>query len=106
MRDNSAFMAVQNMNCVQAIESRFPGLIEKVRTVIQDSENALEGNEEGSESFLWEHTMHVTSIAYRLAQEEGIDPYIPIVAALFHDIGKFTGGRYHRDETIEEEESA
>jgi putative nucleotidyltransferase with HDIG domain len=99
-------MAVQKMNCVQAIESRYPGLIEKVRTVIQDSENALEGNEEGSESFLWEHTMHVTSIAYRLAQEEGIDPYIPIVAALFHDIGKFTGGRYHRDETIEEEESA
>ncbi|MBN2321659.1 MAG: HD domain-containing protein [Acidobacteria bacterium] len=99
-------MAVEKMNCVQAIESRFPGLIEKVRAVILDSENALEGHDGGSESFLWEHTMHVTSIAYRLAQEEGLDPHIPIVAALFHDIGKFTGGRYHRDEIIEEEESA
>jgi putative nucleotidyltransferase with HDIG domain len=105
-RDNFAFMAVEKMNCIQAIEQRYPGLIEKVRTVIQDSENALEGNDDGTESFLWEHTMHVTSIAYRLAQEEGIDPYISTVAALFHDIGKFTGGRYHRDETIEEEESA
>ena len=105
-RDNFAFMTGQKMNCVQVIESRFPGLIDKVRTVIQDSENALEGHDGSSESFLWEHTMHVTSIAYRLAQEEGLDPSVPIVAALFHDIGKFTGGRYHRDEIIEEEESA
>lgn len=78
----------------------------KVRKVIQASENALEGNDGGTESFLWEHTMHVTSIAYRLALDEGLDPHIPTVAALFHDIGKFTGGRYHRDEIIEEEESA
>lgn len=108
-RDNFALMAVykiQKMNCAQAIESRFPGLMEKVRTIIQDSENELEGGDGSSESFLWEHTMHVTAIAYRLALDEGLDPYVPIVAALFHDIGKFTGGRYHRDEIIEEEESA
>ena len=105
-RDNSALMAVQKINCVQTIESRFPGLIDKVREIIQKSENALEGSDGSSESFLWEHTMHVTSIAYRLALAEGLDPHIPVVAALFHDVGKFTGGRYHRDEIIEEEESA
>lgn len=105
-RDNFGLMAIQKINCVQAIDSRFPGLIQKVRKVIQDSENALEGGDGSMESFLWEHTMHVTSITYRLAQEEGISPYVPTVAALFHDIGKFTGGRYHRDEVIEEEESA
>ena len=105
-RDNSALMAVKKINCAKAIEFRFPGLMGKVRDVIRDSENALEGSKGNSESFLWEHTLHVTSIAYRLAQDEGIDPLIPAVAALFHDIGKFTGGRYHRDEIIEEEESA
>ena len=105
-RDNFALMAVEKINCVQAIESRFPGLMDKVKNIIQDSENALEGGDGSMESFLWEHTMHVTSITYRLAQEEGLDPHIPAVAALFHDIGKFTGGRYHRDEVIEEEESA
>jgi len=105
-RDNFALMAIQKMNCVQAIELQLPGLMQKVQKVIQDSENALEGGDGSMESFLWEHTMHVTSITYRLAQEEGLDPYIPTVAALFHDIGKFTGGRYHRDEIIEEEESA
>ena len=29
-----------------------------------------------------------------------------MIAALFHDAGKFSGGKYHSDETIEEEESA
>jgi HD superfamily phosphodiesterase len=105
-RDNFPLMAIREANCIQAIESRFPGLCEKVREVIQASENALEGGDGSMESFLWEHTMHVTSITFRLAQEEGIDPYIPTVAALFHDIGKFSGGQYHKDETIEEEESA
>jgi HD superfamily phosphodiesterase len=105
-RDNFALMAVQKINCVQAIESRFPGLMQKVQKAIQESESAFEGSGGDVESFLWEHTMHVTSITYRLAQEEGLDPYIPAIAALFHDIGKFIGGRYHRDEIIEEEESA
>jgi putative nucleotidyltransferase with HDIG domain len=106
-RDNFALMAVKKkINVAQAIESRFPGLMAKVREVIQDSEKAYDGSNAGSESFLWEHTQHVTAIAYRLALEEGYDPHITAVAALFHDIGKFTGGRYHRDETVEEEESA
>jgi len=99
-------MAVQKTNFIQEIESRFPGLTGKVRGIIQDSENELEGGDGNMESFLWEHTMHVTSISYHLALEEGLDPRVPTVAALFHDVGKFIGGRYHRDEIIEEEESA
>ena len=50
--------------------------------------------------------MHVASIANRLAQAEGMDPMIPVIAALFHDAGKFAEGHYHSDGTIEEEESA
>jgi HD superfamily phosphodiesterase/predicted RNA-binding Zn-ribbon protein involved in translation (DUF1610 family) len=59
-----------------------------------------------AESFLWEHTLHAASITYQLAQAENLDPLIPVVAALFHDAGKFAGGKYHSDETAEEEESA
>jgi HD superfamily phosphodiesterase len=99
-------MAVQEFNAESMIESRFPGLIASVRKIIQDSENAYECGDGHSESQLWEHTVHVTSIAYRLSCAEGLDPLIPSIAALFHDAGKFSEGRYHKDETIEEEESA
>jgi HD superfamily phosphodiesterase len=88
------------------VESRFPGLIDKVREFIQESESKHEGRENSSESFLWEHTLHATLIAFQLAEAEGMDPLIPVVAALFHDAGKFAGGRYHSDEIAEEEESA
>jgi HD superfamily phosphodiesterase len=105
-RDNFALMAAQEFNSESIIESRFPGLIADVRKIIQDSENAYEGGDGSSESHLWEHTVHVTSIACQLACAEHIDPLIPSIAALFHDAGKFAGGRYHHEDTIEEEQSA
>ncbi len=89
------------------IESRFPGLIEKIRRVIQESENRYEGRKGSSDSYLWEHSQHAASIAFQLAQAGKIEPIIPVVAALFHDAGKFAGGKYHSDDdTVEEEESA
>jgi HD superfamily phosphodiesterase len=99
-------MAVQKSNSESMIESRFPGLIADVRKIIQDSENSFEGGDGRSESHLWEHTVHVTSIACQLACAERLDPLIPSIAALFHDTGKFAGGQYHQEDTIEEEQSA
>jgi HD superfamily phosphodiesterase len=99
-------MTPQPLDFPGIVESRFPGLIDKVREVIEKSESKHEGRERSSESFLWEHTMHTTLIAFQLAQAEGLDPLIPVIAALFHDAGKFAGGHYHSDETAEEEESA
>ena len=105
-RDNAAFMARQKSDYFSVVESRFPGLIDRIREIIQESESKHEGHENSTESFLWEHTLHATLIAFQLAQAEGMDPLIPVVAALFHDAGKFAGGLYHSDETAEEEESA
>jgi HD superfamily phosphodiesterase/predicted RNA-binding Zn-ribbon protein involved in translation (DUF1610 family) len=99
-------MTMQAFDYPSVVESRFPGLIDKLREIIQESENQHEGRNGHSESFLWEHTLHAASIAYQLAQSENLDPLIPVVAALFHDAGKFAGGKYHSDETVEEEESA
>jgi putative nucleotidyltransferase with HDIG domain len=104
-RDNAALMAVQAFDYPRIVESRFPGLIEELHKIIQESENKHDGSD-SSESFLWEHTMHATSIACKLAEAEGMDPLIPVVAALFHDAGKFADGHYHKDQTIEEEQSA
>ena len=99
-------MAIQELDAQSIIESRFPGLVAAVRKVIEDSENTYEGGDGLSESLLWEHTVHVTAMTYRLARAEGLNPLMPSIAALFHDAGKFSGGRYHEAETIEEEESA
>lgn len=99
-------MAGQKYNYESIIESRFPGLIARVRKVIEDSEKAYERKAARSESHLWEHTVHVASITCQLAYAEKQDPLITSIAALFHDAGKFAGGAYHSGENIEEEESA
>jgi HD superfamily phosphodiesterase len=98
-------MAVQALDYPNMIESRFPGLIDEIRKTIQESENKHDGGS-SSESFLWEHSLHAASIAYQLAESEGLDPLIPVIAALFHDAGKFAGGKYHTDDIAEEVESA
>ena len=97
------------MNWTSLIEERFPGLIANIREVIEKSEKEYEiqnGNDGSAESRLWEHTTHVASLAFRLARAENRPPLIPTLAALFHDAGKFAGGCYHSENTIEEEESA
>jgi HD superfamily phosphodiesterase len=104
--DNAGLMRIQAYDYPSVVESRFPGLIDRLRKVIQESEFKYEGGKKRSESFLWEHTLHTASIAYQLAQAEKTDPLIPVIAALFHDAGKFSGGKYHSDETAEEEMSA
>jgi len=99
-------MARHKLSYSGLVESQFPGMIQEIRKVIRESESRYEGSSGTAESFLWEHTTHVASIAHSLAQAEGLDPLIPAVAALFHDAGKFAGGRYHEDAITEERESA
>ena len=102
-------MTGKTMNWTHLIEERFPGLIAKVREDIEASEKNFEtqnGKTGSAESYLWEHTTHVASLAFRLALAEKHPPLIPTLAALFHDSGKFAGGNYHEENTIEEEESA
>jgi len=81
----------------------------KVREEIEDSEKKYEaqnGKDVSGESHLWEHSTHVASLAFWLSREEKRAPLLPALAALFHDAGKFAGGHYHGENTIEEEESA
>ncbi len=54
-------------------------------------------------SSLWSHSVRVALIAHHLALKEGQDATAAVLAALFHDVGKFSGGVYHRDNEAEEE---
>jgi len=89
------------------LASRYPGLLEKIQALIVEAEKAFAGNAPESEgSFLWEHTLHVAGLAFKLAEAEKRDPVLAAVTALFHDAGKFAGGRYHAGDTAEEERAA
>jgi HD superfamily phosphodiesterase len=98
-------MVGRKLNFSVAIDSRYPGLIEEVRRIIVDSERRYEGASGKTESFLWEHSIHVASLAYQLAVAEDRDPLMPAIAALFHDAGKFDQGQYHQDQEPEEEKA-
>jgi HD superfamily phosphodiesterase len=76
----------------------------RVRALIERSELRLSGSSAGkSDSFLWEHSEHVAALCRRLAKEESEDTGLAYLAGLFHDAGKFAGGRYHSDEKPEEQ---
>ncbi len=61
--------------------------------------------EQGTARFssLWSHSVRVAHIAHRLARDEKLNASAAILAALFHDVGKFWGGVYHQDDVAEEE---
>jgi uncharacterized protein len=91
----------------EAVSARYPGLLEKIQTLIVDAERAFAGNAPESDgSFLWEHTVHVAGLAFKLAEAEKRDPVPVAIAALFHDAGKFAGGRYHEGDIAEEARAA
>jgi len=88
------------------VEARLPGLIGKIKRAIEQSEKKFMGPAASGESYLWEHTAHVAALSYKLAIAEKRPPLLPVVTALFHDAGKFGGGRYHENDRAEEEYAA
>ena len=85
------------------IRKRYPGLVSRAQGLIEDSEKSFAGNAPEAEgSFLWEHTVHVATLAFKLAEAERRDPLLAAITALFHDAGKFDGGHYHAGEEAEE----
>jgi HD superfamily phosphodiesterase len=89
------------------IEPSYPRLLERIREGIEKREKAFERKEKGvADSFLWEHSLHVALYARKICLLEKMDPMIPVLAALFHDIGKFDDGLYHKENIPEEEQSS
>jgi HD superfamily phosphodiesterase len=96
-------MKIERRDFAGAIESRHPGLVGRIEKLVAGSEKKFSGEDGG---FLWEHSVLVASLAFRLAGPETVEPWIAALAALLHDAGKFVGGRYHADARPEEEGSA
>jgi len=99
-------MMTKGTDALEAVQARYPGLVEKVRRLIEGSERRFTGRSGKQDSYLWEHTTHVASLAFDLARAEKKDPVVPAVAALFHDAGKFMEGDYHKGSRPEEEDAA
>ena len=98
--------AKQKPDVVRLVEARSPGLIDQIRAEIEAAERGFDGGARKGESYLWEHSTHVAALSLGLARGEKRAPLLPVLAALFHDSGKFAGGRYHDDDRPEEDDSA
>ena len=95
------------MNLKKLIEPNYPGLFDSIQNKIKKVEKEYEKpGEKDQDSFLWEHSVFVAAVALKICLIEEKDPFLPVIAALFHDIGKFEGGRYHDNNIPEEKISA
>src|SRR4030065_271307 len=99
-------MLLKQQDFYRALPALSPGLVERVRRAVEDAERKFTGKKDARGGFLWEHSVLVAAQSHRLAKAEKEDPDLAALTALFHDSGKFAGGRYHADDKPEEEESA
>ena len=79
-------------------------LEDALRARVREEETLDRRRARPSES-LWDHLDRVARLAERIGLAEGVDPIACRLAGLFHDAGKFAGGRYHGDERPEEDAS-
>ena len=96
------------MNDVRnVLEARFPGLYVNIEKLLVEAEaqyNAQAG--QAPSEFLLEHTWRTAAIAHKISGMEGVDSFLPVLVALYHDAGKFHEGEYHKDAIPEEEHAA
>ncbi len=89
------------------LESRCAGLHARIEQALVQSEADFDRrNRQSPSEFLVEHSRQTAAIAHLLAAREGVDPFLPVLVALFHDAGKFHDGAYHGDNLPEEEHAA
>ncbi|HPW17884.1 MAG TPA: HD domain-containing protein [Candidatus Aminicenantes bacterium] len=99
-------MLLKQQDFYRSLTALSPGLVERVRRTIEESERRFTGGKEARGGFLWEHSVIVAAQSFRLAKAEKENPDLAAIVALLHDSGKFAGGRYHADDKPEEEEAA
>lgn len=90
-------------NIKKILNKKYPLLFTKIKNHIDNTEKEFcKKDSQTWGGLLWDHTYNVASIAIQLSKKENIDPIIPVIAALFHDSGKFVDGNYHQNEVREE----
>lgn len=94
-------------NVRNVLEARFPGLYASIEIMLVEAEARY--NQQAGQApseFLLEHTKRTAAIAHKIAAMEGVDTFLPVLVALYHDAGKFHEGAYHQDRIPEEEHAA
>jgi putative nucleotidyltransferase with HDIG domain len=96
------------MNDVRTIlEARYPGLYASIKKMLVEAEAQYnEKTGQAPSEFVLEHSLRTAAIANKISEMEGVDPFLPILVALYHDAGKFHKGEYHKDGVPEEEHAA
>lgn len=65
------------------LESRYPGLYSSIASTLTEAEATFNAGKGGAPSqFLLGHTLRVTAIARTICEMEGLDPFLPMLAAL------------------------
>ena len=78
------------------LESRYPGLYANIEKMLVGAEAQFNNQTSQAPSeFLLDHTRRTAAIAHKLSKMEGVDSFLPILVALYHDAGKFHEGEYH-----------
>lgn len=100
-------MSQLKLTISDCLNPQFPHLLRNIKKVIEKAESDFSSKEnQEKESFLWEHTLLVSNIAYEICVTQGESPLLPLVASLFHDVGKFYRGQYHVRDVPEEQTSS
>jgi HD superfamily phosphodiesterase len=89
------------------LEARVPGLHARIeKTLVEAEARYNDQSRQGSSEFLVEHSRRTAAMAHTISGMEGVDPFLPVLVALYHDAGKFHEGEYHKDDLPEEEHAA
>src|ERR1017187_5787279 len=81
------------------LESRFPGLHARIeQTLVEAEARYNRQTRQAPSEFLLEHSQRTAAIAHKLAAREGVNSFLPVLVALYHDAGKFHEGEYHKDD--------
>ena len=94
----------QGRRAMDAFHSLAPDVLQTVRQILIEQETAFQRQwTDETFSSLWAHSARVGRTAFYIAKQEGCPTEPALLAGLFHDMGKFAHGRYHTDDTPEEE---
>ena len=76
------------------LESHIPGLHARIEKMLVEAEAGFnrQSHQPPSE-FLLEHTRRTAAIAHKISRMEGVDSFLPVLVALYHDAGKFHEGQ-------------
>jgi uncharacterized protein len=88
----------------ELLDSIETGVLQEIRRILIEQESAYQHScEEEVFSSIWAHSARVACIAHHIAAMEGWQREPALLAGLLHDSGKFIRGRYHENDTPEEE---